>query len=76
MLCRATTQREPVEHIVPEGLVGHQPFQVSFGSIIAEPRKYLVLDHDEVCRRCPTNLADLTTISRINSGFCALTGTL
>ncbi len=52
IFCEKPTNREPVEHIVPEGLVGHQPFQVSFGSIIAEPRKYLVLDHDEVCRRC------------------------
>ncbi len=69
MFCRATTQREPVEHIVPEGLVGHQPFQVGFGSIIAEPRKYLLLDHDEVCRRCNHKLGRLDGYLQDQLGF-------
>jgi len=69
LFCRTTTHREPVEHIVPEGLVGHQPFQVSFGSIIAEPRKYLVLDHDEVCRRCNHKLGRLDEYLQEQLGF-------
>ena len=69
MFCRAATQREPIEHIVPEGLVGHQPFQVSFGSIIAEPRKYLVLDHNEVCRRCNHKLGRLDDHLQDQFGF-------
>ena len=69
MFCRAATHGEPVEHIAPEGLVGHQPFQVSFGSIIAEPRKYLVLDHDEVCRRCNHKLGRLDGYLQDQLGF-------
>lgn len=69
MFCRAATHREPVEHIVPEGLVGHQPFQVSFGSIIAEPRKYLVLNHDEVCHRCNHKLGRLDAYLQDQLGF-------
>jgi hypothetical protein len=69
MFCRAATHGEPVEHIAPEGLVGHQPFQVGFGSIIAEPRKYLVLDHDEVCRRCNHKLGRLDGYLQDQLGF-------
>src|SRR5207249_10912353 len=69
MFCRAVTHREPVEHIVPEGLVSHQPFQVNFGSIIAEPRKFLVLDQDEVCRRCNHKLGHLDGYLQDQLGF-------
>ena len=54
---------------MPEGLVGEQPFQVSFGSIIAEPRKLLVLDHDEVCRRCNNKLGGLDDYLQDQLGF-------
>lgn len=54
---------------MPQGLVGHQPFQVSFGSIIADPRKYLVLDHDEVCRRCNHKLGGLDDYLQDQLGF-------
>ena len=54
---------------MPEGLVGEQPFQVSFGSIIAEPRKLLVLDHDEVCRRCNHKLGGLDDYLQDQLGF-------
>src|SRR2546425_7121024 len=69
IFCGNPTNREPIEHIVPEGLVGHQPFQVTFGSIIAEPRKYLVLDHDEVCRRCNHKLGRLDDYLQDQLGF-------
>jgi hypothetical protein len=69
IFCGAATHGEPNEHIVPEGLVGHQPFRVSFGSIIAEPRKYLVLDHDEVCRRCNHKLGKLDQYLQEQLGF-------
>lgn len=59
IFCLSENYRKPPEHISPEGLVGHQPFQVTYGLIIAEPRKYLVLDNDEVCRRCNHKLGRL-----------------
>src|SRR6266516_4108740 len=69
IFCGTPTDREPIEHIVPEGLVGEQPFQVSFGSIIAEPRKLLVLDHDEICRRCNHKLGGLDDYLQDQLGF-------
>src|SRR6266496_1673102 len=69
IFCGTPTHREPVEHIVPEGLVGEQPFQVNYGSIIAEPRKLLVLDHDEVCRRCNHRLGGLDQYLQNQLGF-------
>ncbi len=50
IFCFTETHREPLEHIAPEGLVGHQPFKVTSGSTLTE--RYLVLDRDEVCRQC------------------------
>lgn len=69
IFCLSETYREPIEHIAPEGLVGHQPFQVTYGSIIAEPRKYLVLDNDEVCRRCNNKLGKLDENLQNQLGF-------
>lgn len=69
IFCRAATNREATEHIVPEGLVGHQPFEIKFGSVIADPKRLLLLDHDEVCRRCNHRLGTLDHYLQAQLGF-------
>src|SRR5262245_4410938 len=69
IFCRAPTNREPVEHVAPEGLVGHQPFTARVDSTIVEPHKFLVLDHDEVCRRCNHKLGSLDQYLQEQLGF-------
>lgn len=49
IFCMNPTANEPVEHIAPEGLIGHQQFQVSSQ---LDREVYLVLDKDQVCGRC------------------------
>ena len=69
IFCGTKTHREPREHIVPEGLVGHQPFEIKFGSVIADPKRLLVLDHDEVCRHCNHRLGALDQYLQEQLGF-------
>jgi len=69
IFCGTKTYREPREHIIPEGLVGHQPFEIKFGSIIADPKRLLLLDHDEVCRRCNNRLGALDSYLMQQVGF-------
>ncbi len=69
IFCGKETHREAREHIVPEGLVGHQPFEIKFGSVIADPTRLLVLDHDEVCRRCNNRLGKLDQNLQVQLGF-------
>lgn len=47
---------EPVEHIVPEGLIGEQDFCERIGNIIVSRRQRLVLDNGEVCGSCNRRL--------------------
>jgi hypothetical protein len=69
IFCGTETHREPLEHIVPEGLVGHRPFQVKSGSVVADPQRLLVLDHNEVCRRCNNRLGSLDQYLQEQLGF-------
>ncbi len=69
IFCGTATSQEPREHIVPEGLVGHQPFEIKFGSIVAAPKRLLLLDHDEVCRRCNNRLGMLDQYLLQQLGF-------
>jgi len=69
IFCGTKTHKEPREHIVPEGLIGHQPFEIKFGSIIADPKRLLILDHDEVCRRCNNRLGALDGYLQQQLGF-------
>ena len=69
IFCGTKTYREPREHIISEGLVGHQPFEIKFGSIIADPKRLLLLDHDEVCRRCNNRLGALDSYLMQQVGF-------
>ena len=69
IFCLNATRNEPVEHIVPEGLVGHQPFEVRSGAVIAERGRYLILDGDEVCRRCNHRLGRLDAYLQKQLGF-------
>ena len=52
ILCRALTNGEPEEHIVPEGLIGDLEFVSSDPTRPAAER--LVLSDDEVCKKCNT----------------------
>ncbi len=69
IFCGIPTNSEATEHIVPEGLVGHQPFEIKFGSVIADPKHLLVLNHDEVCRRCNHRLGQLDQYLQEQFGF-------
>ena len=69
IFCLIDTGLEPVEHIVSEGLVGHQPFEVKIGSIIAEPRRYLLLEKGEVCACCNNKLGRLDAYLQAQLGF-------
>src|SRR5918998_1166727 len=69
IFCLIETGHEPVEHIFPEGLVGHQPFEVKYGSIIADPRTYLLLKNGEVCTSCNTILGRLDEYLQKQFGF-------
>src|SRR2546427_10844834 len=69
IFCGSATKREATEHIVPEGLVGHQPFEIKLGSVIADPKRLLLLDHDEVCRRCNHRLGKLDQYLQEQLGF-------
>lgn len=52
--CRRPTLAEPVEHIIPEGLIGEPTIRTSrpVRGVIADRK--LILREDEVCRRCNT----------------------
>lgn len=55
IFCLEPTSEEPVEHILPESLVGHRKFKAQIeGPLHAEIDDYLVLDADEVCSSCNT----------------------
>lgn len=69
IFCGNTTHREPPEHIVPEGLVGHQPFEITSDSVTVEPRRPLLLDNDEVCRCCNNSLGKLDQYLQEQLGF-------
>ena len=43
---------EPVEHIVPEGLIGEQVFYQKVGDIVIPSNQRLVLENGEVCGSC------------------------
>jgi hypothetical protein len=59
VFCRAETNGEPREHIIPEGLIGEPLMHVSgpVREVIAD--RQLILDQDEVCRRCNRDVAVL-----------------
>jgi hypothetical protein len=47
---------EPLEHIVPEGLIGDQRFYQKIGDIVIPSQQCLVLDNGEVCGSCNMRL--------------------
>jgi hypothetical protein len=49
---KVTGPNEPVEHIVPEGLIGEQVFYQKIGEIIVPCNQRLVLVNGEVCGSC------------------------
>ncbi|SRR6266550_3538235 len=76
IFCGTPTNREPVEHIVAEGLVGEQPFQVSFGSIIAERASISIWIMMKCAAAATTGSAASTNTFRINWVFYARTSIL
>ncbi len=52
IVCLETTCDEPVEHIVPESLLGDITFDTTSPQGLIIPERRLVLENDEVCRRC------------------------
>jgi hypothetical protein len=66
IFCLSATGREPVEHIFPEGLVGHRSLQVAPGS---DSPKYLILEGGEVCRKCNHKLGGLDEYLQEQFGF-------
>lgn len=55
IFCLEPTSDEPVEHILPESLVGHRKFTARIeGPVHAKVEDFLVLDGDEVCGSCNT----------------------
>jgi hypothetical protein len=52
IFCKNPTDAEPIEHIVAEGLIGHQQFQVAGYGLQPERELYLVLEEDQVCGAC------------------------
>jgi hypothetical protein len=69
IFCQSPTKNEPKEHIVPEGLVGDQSFEVTCGSIVTPAPRKLVLENDEVCGRCNARLGKLDSYLIIQCGF-------
>lgn len=69
IFCGSLTGREPVEHIVPEGLVGDQRFEVTQGSIVTPVPQRLILENDEICGRCNQRLGKLDSYLIDQCGF-------
>jgi hypothetical protein len=69
IFCRTKTDNEPREHIIPEGLVGHQSFEIKLGSEIVEPSRFLIFDKGEVCNRCNNRLSKLDHYLQQQVGF-------
>jgi hypothetical protein len=59
IFCRSATHREPIEHIVAEGLVGDQEFKVTRDSVVLAGHTRLTLEKDEVCGRCNGRVGEL-----------------
>jgi len=71
IVCLEPTRDEPVEHIVPESLLGDITFDTKSPQGVIIPGRRLVLVNDEVCRRCNSNV-----LSPLDQHFQAQLGIL